>query len=262
MPGLMEELLALASQAGFDAAGVCRATPFPEMKHLSEWCAAGMHAEMGYMPRRAAERTDPSRLVPRARSILMLALSYWSETSATQQTEVARFARGDDYHVTMRSRLDRVASFLADRGHSARAFVDTSPVMEKVLAAQAGLGWRGWNTLLITPTHGSWVVLGGVATDADLEESPPLPGGPDCSACRRCIDACPTHALSPPGFLDARRCIAYWTIEARNDPPPDVKAHIKPGAYGCDICQLVCPANHEQSNESWIAQRQALVSRW
>ncbi len=154
----------------------------------------------------------------------------------------ARFARGADYHTAVRDKLEAIAMELNKHVPEARTkcCVDTSPLLEKALAARAGIGWIGNHTLLINPSLGSWFVLGEIVTDVAIEPDAPIEGG--CGDCRACLDACPTRALEG-GRLDARRCIAYLTIEHKGGMPSDVAAHIPEGAYGCDVCQEACPFN-------------------
>jgi len=254
---LRAEISSLALTAGFDDVGFCAARTCPEMQHLREWLARGFHRDMEFMARHAKLRLDPVRLFPGARTAVMVVKSYWRpEPDAGPESDdsacapghgiVSAHARGRDYHVVMKKRLKRIAAFLKERGHTARSFTDSAPVMEKVLAVRAGLGFAGKNSLLCHPRFGSWVFIGGLLTDADIEPSIPYPPARSpCNSCRLCVDACPTRALDTPGVLRADRCLAYWTIESRCEFPSEIRANLSSRLFGCDLCQQVCPMNRD-----------------
>jgi epoxyqueuosine reductase len=208
---------------------------------------------MDYLARHAEVREDVARLTdPRARSVLMVADQYATRNAPTEALhgarasgKVARYAQGEDYHEVIKARLHALADALRAEhpGHEFRAFVDTAPVLERELAARAGIGWQGKHTLLIHPERGSWLLLGGIATT--LEISPPRDQSPvddHCGTCTRCIDACPTGAISPYS-VDASRCISYLTIERRGEISPEFHGPIGEWIFGCDVCQEVCPHN-------------------
>ncbi len=200
---------------------------------------------MAYLGRRLEERLDPGRVLPGASSVICVALNYFQgEPADPSWTPVARYAWGRDYHDVIAPRLDRLATFLADAGGArSRGYVDTGPVLERDLAARAGLGWIGKNTMLLHPELGSWFFIGVLLTTAELDHGAPLPDR--CGSCRACLDACPTEAFAAPYVLDARRCISYLTIEHRGEI--DHALHERMGAwqFGCDLCQSVCPWNRK-----------------
>jgi epoxyqueuosine reductase len=250
---LGDRVKALALALGFDLAGIARAAPTPESRFLREWLARGFAGEMVYLARRADARVDPRKVLDGARSALVVGFAYDPGPRPAPPPsvfEVARYAGGDDYHDVL---LDRVRALeaglaaLVARPVLTRGYVDTGPVQERVLASYAGLGWIGKNTCLIHSRLGSYLFLGVVLTDLDLAPDTRTPD--HCGSCRACLDACPTGAFAAPYVLDARRCIAYTTIEARGPIPVALReAHGNRG-FGCDICQEVCPWNRRERRE-------------
>ncbi len=239
----------LAAELGFDLCGVARAGSIDD-GGLPAWLTAGQEAGMAYMRRRVAERLDPRRIVLGARSVIALAVSYFrpeDEGGAAGEglRRVARYARGRDYHLFLRRRVRKLRRRLLDLVPGARAHpsVDTSPVMEKVWAERAGLGWIGKNGLLIAPPFGSWVLLGTIITDAEIAPDPPVV--PRCGSCEACLPACPTGALLGSGHVDGRRCLSYWTIETRAPIPEALSTACAEWTFGCDLCQEVCPWNRD-----------------
>lgn len=204
---------------------------------------------MAWLANRFEERTDPSVYVPGARSVICVAMNYHvplDEVPASQrasQGRVARYALGDDYHEIIKKRLHVLSDWIREQCPDAvtRAAVDTAPVMEKELAARAGVGWQGKSTCTINERIGSWLLLGQIITSLDLPADDPAVDR--CGTCTRCIDACPTGAITAPYQLDARRCISYLTIEYRQEIPAEFHGPIGDWIYGCDICQDVCPWN-------------------
>ncbi len=249
---MMEELQAQARRLGFDLVGVAPPVPPPEaVRAYREWLAAGYHGDMAYMarPDRVARREDPALLLPGVRAVVCVAVNYYPGDALPPPKEagpigrISRYAWGVDYHHWMLSRLEELAAFIREwTGGTARhrAYTDTGPVLERALAAQAGLGFIGKNTCLIHPRFGSWLFLGEILVDVDLPFTGP-PMRSRCGTCTRCLDACPTGALVAPYALDARRCISYLTIEFRGDIPPGLRDRLGNWVYGCDICQEVCP---------------------
>ncbi|HEY6270959.1 MAG TPA: tRNA epoxyqueuosine(34) reductase QueG [Terriglobales bacterium] len=261
-----------AVQAGFDLAGVTpvRAKDYPESEAFAEWVAAGHAGEMKYMEKRSEDgqlrRASAKNATPWARSVVICALNY--NTSKPYSTEVAdprrgwisRYAWGAaDYHDVLLPRLRQVEaalqSFAAERNLpiETRSYVDTGPLLERMYARYAAIGWSAKNTCIINQTRGSWLFLGAVVTSLDIEEGghrqPPLPPPDRCGSCTRCIDACPTQAIVAPGNLDARRCIAYLTIEKRGEIPEKLRGLMGHHVFGCDICQDVCPWNRKPNKE-------------
>jgi epoxyqueuosine reductase len=247
-----------AKSLGFDLCGVVRAEKFPELGQTPEWLARGYAGEMKYLadPRRG----DPRSAMPGVQSAIVGLLNYSAEQPLSTDPAlpiedgkpggwISRYAWGDDYHEVLRERLEALTESLRERFESpfeARAYVDTGPVQERVLAKYAGLGWLGKNTLLLNQMLGSFFFLGVILTTLDLEptlganELPP----PDlCGSCRRCLDACPTQAFVEPYVMDARKCISYLTIELRGSIPEEFRAAMGNHVFGCDICQDVCPWN-------------------
>jgi len=232
-----------ALKAGFHKAGVARAEPL-DPGPLDRMLAVGAEADMAWLRTQRAERLDPSRLLPGARSVVVVALSYLEAGGEEPRlAKVARYARGRDYHRVMKRGLAALLTSLRERDGEFRAFAsaDVAPVMEKAWAQRAGLGWVGKNGCLITPDLGSWVLLATVLLDCDLEPDPPHPER--CGSCDACLLACPTGALVEAGFVDARRCIAFHTIERRGPIPVEVADRLGPWVFGCDDCQTVCPWN-------------------
>ncbi len=247
-----------AKSLGFDLCGVVRAEKFPELERTPEWLARGYAGEMKYLadPRRC----DPQSAMPGIQSAIVGLLNYNTERPLSTDPAlpiddgkrsgwISRYAWGDDYHELLRERLDALVESLRERftgPFEARAYVDTGPVQERVLAKYAGLGWLGKNTLLLNQMLGSFFFLGVILTTLDLEptlgvnELPP----PDlCGNCRRCLDACPTQAFVEPYVMDARKCISYLTIELRGPIPEEFRELMGNHVFGCDICQDVCPWN-------------------
>ncbi len=269
----LSDLQRLGRAAGFDLTGAAPAEPLAEFDYYCAWLQRGFHGNMDYLERRADARSNPQALLPEARTVVVCALNYLTahpaenvgseeeqhglpDGSRPRKTDderragrnppldilsrVSRYAWGLDYHKVVRRRLERLHATIEARLRRpvrARLCVDTAPLLERALAARAGLGWIGKNNCLIHPRFGSFLFLGELLLDVELECGTPM--AERCGRCERCLRACPTHALAAPRDLDARRCLAYQTIEIRNDQPPEVGIYL----YGCDICQNVCPWN-------------------
>jgi epoxyqueuosine reductase len=235
-----------ALELGFDAVATGRARPPAHGEAFVRWLEAGHAGTMGYLARSRDDRLDPARLLPGVRSVVAVALAYAREDDGEDWRSVARYARGRDYHAVMRPRLHALRDFLREAGPpgtESRAAVDTSAVLERDAAAAAGLGWIGKNTNLITPALGSYFFIGCVLTTAELAADEAVPDR--CGTCTACLEACPTGAFTGPWSLDARRCLAYLTIEHRGDIDETLRPAVRDWVFGCDVCQEVCPWNRK-----------------
>jgi epoxyqueuosine reductase len=248
-PSAREQIRAIANELDFDAVRFARADGVAAAgEHLSEFLADGRHGTMDWMAKNADRRASPLALWPEARSIIVLGANYGPAVDPREQLQhnangaISVYAQGSDYHDVLKTKLKRLASAVAERfGAEVKVFVDTAPVMEKPLAQQAGLGWQGKHTNLVSRDFGSWLFIGSVFTTLELE--PDEPQGDHCGECRRCLDACPTNAFTAPYRIDARRCISYLTIEHKGHIPREFRAAMGNRIYGCDDCLAVCPWN-------------------
>jgi epoxyqueuosine reductase len=260
------DVKAEAKAAGFDLCGVAPVADFPELGFLGEWLSRGYAGEMHYLQRTADRRADVRAIMPSARSVISLGVVYNTDRPYSNQQNnpskaaIARYAWGDDYHVVIEQRLaglvERLRA-LSDEAFEARAYVDTGPVQERVYAQYAGLGWIGKNTCLINEDLGSWIFLSEIICSLPLV--PDTPGFDQCGSCARCLEACPTGALVEAGVLDSTRCLSYLTIELKGAIPGEHREAVGRHAYGCDICQEVCPWNiapgiGKSSDEPWQAR--------
>ncbi len=243
-----ELLKSWALEAGFDRAGVALLESAEHGEAFVRWLERGDQAGMQYLERRVETRLEPASVLPGARSALCVALQYHplkgeEEPEGDLWPRVARYARGRDYHELMGERLVRLAERVREAfpGTATRPYVDTGPVLERELAARAGLGAIGKHTNLLHPEAGSWFLLGELFTTLDL--APDVPLADLCGSCTRCLEACPTGALPEPYRLDSNRCISYWTIEHRGAIPAEVRPLVGDWVFGCDLCQEACPWN-------------------
>jgi epoxyqueuosine reductase len=233
------DLHALARELGLDAIGAAPAEPYAETeRNIRERRARGLFADMRFTMARPEESCHPETLLPGARTVVSAALCYWHPEPERPpgHGRLSRYTWFDGYEA-LREKLEELGRRL---GGSYRVLVDANQHVDREAAARSGVGFYGKNTLLITRRHGSWVVLGTLVTEVELERTPPL--DLDCGDCRLCIDACPTGALNEPGTLDSTRCLSYWT-QASAPPPAEYRADLAAQVYGCDICQDVCPWN-------------------
>ena len=260
-------ITARAKALGFDAVGFAAARLTPQQQAgLTQYLQSGHHGTMAWMAARADQRGDPQKLWPEAVSVISLGLSYAPEEDALATTRlpgagnISVYARGRDYHDVVKGKLKHLAQFIAAQSAGVKVFVDTAPVMEKPLAQQAGLGWQGKHTNLVSRQHGSWLFLGEVFTT--LAIPPDAPHRDNCGSCHACITACPTDAFPAPYQLDARRCISYLTIEHAGPIPVELRAAMGNRIYGCDDCLAVCPWNKfaAAGREQKFAHREALVA--
>ncbi len=247
---LKDRLKAQALAEGFAKMGVCRPDAIPQaMPRLLAFLAKDHHGQMGWMAQRTHWRGDPAALWPEARSVVMLAEPYtpdhdpMANLAARDRANISVYARNRDYHDLVKKRLKRVGRWLIDQADGAeiKVFVDTAPVMEKPLAAAAGLGWQGKHTNLLSRDLGNWFFLGAIFTTVALPPDGPEPE--NCGSCRACLDVCPTDAFPAPYQLDARRCISYLTIEHHGPVDPSLRGLMGNRIYGCDDCLAVCPWN-------------------
>jgi epoxyqueuosine reductase len=259
-------ILGVARAQGFDVARVTRAEAAAHQgEALAAFLAAGHHGEMDWMAARRDWRADPAALWPAAKSAIVLGVNYGpaedplAVLARKSSGAISVYARGDDYHDLVKKKLKALGGFIARRfGAEVKVFVDTAPVMEKPLAAKAGIGWQGRHTNLVSRDFGSWLFLGSVFTTLALE---PDPAEEDhCGTCRNCLDVCPTNAFPAPYRLDARRCISYLTIENKGPIPRAFRQAIGNRIYGCDDCLAVCPWNKfaATARESALQAREEL----
>ncbi len=235
------QLRSLATAAGFDLVGFAKAEPI-EARVLNDWLEAGYHADLDWVAERVVERLDVSKLLPGAKTVVALACNYWHSDDAGP---IARYARGRDYHATLRDKLRVLRRGLREAwpGVNDYGSVDANPVMEKVWAARAGLGSVGKNGCFITPEYGSWVVLATMILDVEVDEYASAPDAEVCGRCTLCITSCPTSAIVEDRVVDARACLAYQTIENGNPVPEQLRLAMPSIVFGCDVCQDVCPLN-------------------
>lgn len=261
-------VLGLCRSHGFALAGICDASPTERADELRAWLTDGKHGEMTYLADQVDARLDPNLVLEGARSAIMVADVYHTRNEPDDAPvigmgRVGRYARGDDYHAVIKKRLHAVCDALIEEHpeHRFRAFVDTAPVMEREFAARAGIGWTGKHTLIINPRLGSWFVLGGILTTLDLSAPPDQPTVANhCGTCTRCIDACPTDAITPYS-VDASRCISYLTIEHRSPIDPALFEPMGDWVAGCDICQEVCPHNSPRDRDDMSERHAAYATK-
>ena len=244
---LKDTLRAAAMSAGACAAGFARCEPVDAAvcRSYESWIGEGCHGSMAYLERYPDVRRDPALLLPGARTVMVCAFPYY-DSDECAGLKLARYARGDDYHEVLRSRLQSVAEILDTEGYGHRICVDTAPLFERYWARQAGVGFTGRNRLLIVPGWGSYVFLAEILTDVEIAPDEPMER--QCDGCGRCVAACPGGALRAASGFDARRCLSYLTIEHRGDLPAEVGGRplgtlMGDCVYGCDVCQQVCPHN-------------------
>jgi epoxyqueuosine reductase len=235
-----------ARRLGFFKVGIAAVRPLPYPEHFRAWLREGMNGEMGYMKNQALKRQDPRLLLDGARSMLVLAMDYFTGDTHAESPlrgRIGRYARGGDYHKVITDRLHSLLEWIRNEAPQARGicYVDTGPIMEKAWGSQAALGWMGKHTNLITREIGSWFFIGVILTSLDLEYDSNVKDL--CGTCSRCISACPTGAIVAPYVVDARLCISYLTIELRGAIPHKLRPLLGNRIYGCDDCQEVCPWN-------------------
>ena len=239
------EVKARAAALGFDACGIAEAGPIDPDDRLGQWLAQGYHADMDWMATTKDLRQDIRLKLPGARSVVVLATNYYAPRPKPRPHtgRVSRYAWGRDYHNALRKPLNALAAYIERMGEEVAGYccIDTGPVLERAWAERAGVGWVGKNTMLIREGMGSWLFLSVIATAVELAPGAPAVGR--CGTCTACMDACPTGAIVAPGVLDARRCIAYHTVENRGDIPEELAPAFGDWLFGCDACQEACPWN-------------------
>ncbi len=253
---LKSQIAARALDLGFDSCRVARATPAPHGAEFSEWLRDGAAGEMDWLARGEEKRGDLQKVLPGARSVIVVALNYWQgEGGPEGGGRIARYAWGDDYHEVMLAGLRQLDEFLQTRGGVQKCYVDTGPILERDYAAEAGVGWHGKSTMLLDRKLGTWFFLGEILTT--LELAPDAPQVARCGSCTRCMTACPTGAITAAHRLDARRCISYLTIELKGSIPLEFRPLIGDRIYGCDTCLDVCPWNRFAA----VARESAFMAR-
>jgi epoxyqueuosine reductase len=273
---LKERLVAFAHEFGFDSCRVAACAPPPHETEFRDWLRDGAQGEMSYMERGAEKRRDPEKILPGARSIIVLALNYFqgameaarpraaearpARGRADSRGRIARYAWGHDYHDVIAAKLEKIDNFLREFGGEQKCYVDTGPVLERDHAAQAGIGWHGKSTMLIDERLGTWFFLAEILTTLELPTDEPARDR--CGTCDRCITACPTGAITAPHRLDARRCISYLTIELKGSIPLEFRPLIGDRIFGCDDCLDACPWNRfaRVSRESVFSARRSTIA--
>ena len=257
---MKDALAAFAHSLGFALCRVAPAVTPPHAEAYRQWLAEGCAGEMVWMERNAERRTDPQLVLPGAKSVVVLAMNYAPGTVERigAMDRIARYAWNDDYHDAIEPKLRQIDTFLRQHGGVQRSYVDAGPVLERDFAALAGAGWHGKSTMLIHPKLGAWFFLAEVFTTLEIPPDEPIPDR--CGQCTRCLDACPTGAITAPYHLDARRCIAYLTIEHKGSIPEALRPLIGGRIYGCDDCAAACPWNRfaQASREAAFAARPAV----
>ncbi|MDE2728653.1 MAG: tRNA epoxyqueuosine(34) reductase QueG [Gemmatimonadota bacterium] len=267
---LTEEIKAHAASLGFDLAGVTTADPPRHGDYYAEWVEQGLGGEMAYLERQIEKRQDPRKILPNARSLVVVAMNYRcpdpdpgsgmqaGTPESTPRGRIARYARGDDYHDVIKEKLLALLRFVQDRAGrpvEGKVYVDTGPVLEREFAVRAGLGWFGKHTNLIHKRVGSWLLIGEILLDIKLD--PDGPAADHCGTCTLCLEACPTDAIVEPYVVDSRRCISYHTIELKGAIPLEYRTAMGDRVFGCDDCQDVCPWNRsapETGDPAFVAR--------
>ena len=273
---LKSRLVDFARELGFDSCRIAACSPPAHIGEFDDWLSGGAHGEMEYMARGEEKRRDPQKILPGAKSIIVLALNYFqgamepahpraaearpASGRAGSRGRIARYAWGEDYHDVIAAKLDKIDNFLRGFGGEQKCYVDTGPILERDHAAEAGIGWHGKSTMLIDEKLGTWFFLAEILTTLEL---PPDEAARDrCGTCERCITACPTGAITAPHKLDARRCISYLTIELKSSIPLEFRPLIGDRIFGCDDCLDACPWNRfaQVSHETAFAARRSTTA--
>ena len=238
---IQRRLIALSKTLGFDACRFARAVSPEHTDAFRQWLDDGAEGEMSYLSRNAHRRCDPHEVLPGVQSVIVLGLNYFQGPVENRGGRIARYAWGNDYHAIIERKLRVLDEFLREQGGIQKCYVDTGPVLERDYAAMAGLGWHGKSTMLLNRELGTWFFLGEILTTIEFEPDRAEPNR--CGTCTRCIEACPTGAITAPHYVDARRCISYLTIELKGPIPVALRPLIGDRIYGCDDCLDACPWN-------------------
>ena len=244
-----EQIRQKALELGFCSIGFAETVPLiKESEYFKEWIEKGYNADMKYLSENIEKRFNPTHILPEAKTIIVTGCNYFSSythpsLSSKDVGKVSRYAWGEDYHKVILNKLENLSEMIKILNPEAetKAYVDTGSIHEKQWAVRAGIGWQGKNSLILTNNYGSFIFLGIIITSVKLLPDSPIPN--HCGDCNKCIESCPTNAITAPGVIDARRCIAYWTIN-KFDIPGEVAGNLDGCIFGCDICQDVCPWNH------------------
>lgn len=249
-----DQIKSKASEIGFVKTGIIPAAALDyEAVRLQEWLALGFHGNMAWMERETEKRTDPRILFPGTKSIVVVAHNYYTDHKHTDNQEngkLSRYAWGDDYHDVLRDKLKDLLAWIKENDPSAegKICIDTAPMMDKAWAVRAGLGWLGKHSNVITTEIGSWIFIGSLLLNIELDHDHSIVND-HCGTCSACIDACPTGAIVEPYVVDSKRCISYATIELRDETlPSEIVNNLEGWLYGCDICQDVCPWNRFETH--------------
>lgn len=267
---LTEEVRREAERLGFEGCGFSQAGFLEdEAIRLEQWLKSQKHGEMGWMENHFDKRVDPTKLVPGAKSVISVLCSYHQPGMASshiaddQNPKISKYALGEDYHFVLKDKLFQLFEFTKqlNGGLEGRVFVDSAPVMDKAWAVKSGLGWMGKNSNILNRTHGSWFFLGEMIVDVPFDYDSPVTD--HCGSCTRCIDACPTDAITEPYQVDGSKCISYFTIELRDEIPSEYHDKLGNWIFGCDICQDVCPWNRKAKpgSEDRLFAREPLLSQ-
>lgn len=268
MSSLAQRIKVRASDLGFSGIGIVPAAALDnEGRRLNEWLKNGYHGTMAWLEREPEKRSDPRILFPGASSVIVLTLNYYTEHEHTNEPDhgkISRYAWGDDYHDVMREKLRELLAWIKTEipEIDGKVCVDTAPMMDKAWAVRAGLGWQGKHSNLITTEFGSWVFIGEIILNIELDYDTNVVAD-HCGSCTACLDACPTNAIVEPYVVDSRKCISYATIELRDEVlPAEISSNLEGWFYGCDICQDVCPWNRfeKPTNETRFGPRNGETS--
>lgn len=271
MPDIKSLLVTQALALGFADCRIAEAKEAPHAELYKQWVAEGKHGDMAWMARNLERRTDPRVVLPGARSVVVLALNYFQGTSATTKNgetspgggdyRIARYAWNEDYHDLIERKLKALDAWMIQQGGAQRYYVDTGPVLERDFASEAGLGWGGKSTMQIHRHLGTWFFLAELITTLDMPAD--TPAKDMCGKCTRCMDACPTRAITAPQRMDARRCISYLTIESKGSIPEEFRRAMGDRIYGCDDCLTACPWNKfaQVSHEAAFQARESVFSK-